>query len=145
MSFRDRRAAVCVLQAVFSEGRGRLTAQGPPVHGVEGHRSAFSVSRGKIPTAVLCIGLFWNVGAGGLPLCSLRVIDFTDLTFGLLFFVCVFFGFFFSVRGGEKKRGNLAGRRINQHGHMVAGAAGGPLPAHVFSSWKARHRLARSV
>lgn len=58
MSFREAQAAVCVLQPVFSEGRGRLTAQEPLVDSVEGHRSAFSVSREKIPTVVLCIPVF---------------------------------------------------------------------------------------
>lgn len=91
MSFREAQAAVCVLQPVFSEGRGRPTTQEPPVDRVEGHRSAFSVSRGKSPTAVRCIRVFSNAGAGRLLLCSLRVIDFIDLAFGL---------FFFSVCGG---------------------------------------------
>lgn len=41
--------------------------------------------------------------------------------------------------------GNLAGRRINQHGPMVAGAAGGPTPVHVFSYWKVRIHFAQLV
>lgn len=102
MSFKETQAAVCVLQPVFSGGRGRLTVQGPPVDGVDGHRLAYSVSRGENshsgplhPCMVEC----WCRQAGRLLQRSLYVIDFIDLTFGSFFF------YIFSVHGGEKCMG----------------------------------------
>ena len=119
MSFRERQAAVCVRQPVFSEGRGWLTAQGPPVDRVEGHRSA----GGKFPQRPFASVYFRTLVQAGCwcGLCVFLLILMTWLL-DCFFFFCLFL--FLSVVG-KKMHGNLAGRRINQHGHMVAGAAGG--------------------
>lgn len=104
MSFRETQAAVCVLQPVFSGGRGRLTVQGPPVDGVDGHRLAFSLSPGgKFPLrsfASVYFRMLVQAGrqAGRLLRRSLYVIGFIDLTFGSFFFK-------FSVHGGRKCMG----------------------------------------
>lgn len=96
MSFGETQAAVFVLQPVFSDGRGGLTVRGPPIDSVEGRRLAFSISWGgdshssHLPASILDCWLL---------LCSSCVVDFIDLTLGLLFFLSVV---------GKKMHGNLA-------------------------------------
>lgn len=59
-----------------------------------------------------------------LLLCSSCVVDFIDLTLGLLFFL-----------SGGKKNAWESGE-MNQDGHAVAGTAREPMLVDVFSHWK---------